>query len=187
MSALERIHDAIAARVVADHAGWITSSNIRYGGGETHRHRSPPEILVVPGSEETWLAPEQIGAQTYLAASDELRVSRVIYSLASTWQVRFWGADRRQTEQLRQAWLLAVLAEAGDVVAPQSGAWTTEHDDAGDVTLGAQYTLTVTVTVSVTDDPADLSTVPPGAATWLSGDGFLHRGSLGGDTGCGDT
>lgn len=181
----ERIHAAIAARIIADHAGWITADRIRFGGVETYRHDAPPEIIVVPGVEEQWGAPDQIGAQTYLAPSDELRVSRVLYTVTSTWQVRCWGATRHQTEQLRQAWLLAALAETGDVVTPQSGAWVTEDESAGDVTHGAQYTLTATVALSVTDDPAELSTVPPGMATWLSGDGFRHTGSLGGDPGCG--
>lgn len=190
MSQQETIFAAIAAEILAENPTLLTADAIRFGGAETHRHHAPPEIVVTPSPDESWEAPEQIGGQTYLGASDQLTVSRCIYTVRAEWEVRLWGRTRDEAEALRQAFLLACLEEVGDVLRPLRGTWVTDNDDAGDVVDGAQYTLTCTLALSITDDPPEEAVSPPGMATTLDPTvPFVHTGGLVDSTevGCGDT
>lgn len=196
MSQHEAIFDALKAEISTENAGLLPADSIRFGGKETHRQNAPPEILVIPSPEEEWEAPEQIGGQTYLAGSDELRVSRCIYTLRGSWEVRFWGRTRDEVEQLRKAFVLAALSAngVGDVLRPLRGNWTTDDADAGDIVDGAQYNLTVSLALSVTDDPPEIAVTPPSTAVVVGStenpDGYRHTGSLvigdaPGEVGCG--
>lgn len=191
MSQHETIFNAIKAEVLAENPTLLSADAFRLGGKEILRHHAPPEILVIPSPEETWEAPEQIGGQTYLdpSDSDSLRVSRCIYTVRAQWEIRFWATDRDGVEALRQAFLLACLEETGDVLRPTRGAWVTDADDGGDVVDGAQYVLTAELALSVTDEPPAVALTPPGHATTLSGDGFMHTGGFKDSTevGCGET
>ncbi len=197
MSQHELIFDALKAEILSENAGLLLADSIRFGGKETHRQNAPPEILVIPSQEEEWEAPEQIGGQTYLAESDELRVSRCVYTLRGSWEIRFWGRTRDEVEQIRKAFVLAALSAngVGDVLRPLRGTWTTDGEDAGDIVDGAQYNLIVSLALSVTDDPPEIAVTPPSTAVVVGSaenpDGFRHTGSIAigssSEVGCGGT
>lgn len=190
MSQQETIFAAIAAEILAENPTLLTADAIRFGGAETHRHHAPPEIVVVPSLDDSWEAPEQIGGQTYLDASDQLTVSRCIYTVKTQWEIRFWGRTRDEMEALRQAFLLACLEELGDALRPVHGTGPTDHDNAGDVVAGSLYVLTCTLALSITDAPPEEAVSPPGMATTLDPTvPFVHTGGLVDSTevGCGGT
>ncbi len=189
MSQHETIFEAIKAEVLAENPSLLSADAFRFGGVETHRHHAPPEILVSPSPDEEWTAPEQIGGQTYVEPSSTLQVSRCIYTVNAQWDIRFWGRTRAEAEALRKAFILACLEEVGDVLRPTRGAWVTDNDASGDVVAGAQYTLTATLALSITDDPPEAALTPPSQAAVLSGDGFVHSGGFAesSEVGCGET